>query len=508
MTNPAQAMKVLITYAICIPLAMLTGYLLTEVGSRPDYSTLGFLAFVMALLVSPIFIRWHYPIMIFGLSCPMYLFFLPGNPPLSQVAVLLSFGIAIIERTLNSERRFISAASMVWPMLFIAAIVYMTAKLTGGIGLHSFGGDVGGGKKYIAVFCGVATYFAITSRPIPLHQRSLYIVLFFLASVPGFVSDLFPYLPSPLNYVNYLFPPSSLSETSSRLGACGTTAGAFATYMMARYGLRGIFMSNKPHRAILLLTLMALVMLGGFRGAAIAYGVTFAILFVMEGLHRTRLLLVVVLGMIVVAGLMVPFANKLPVNFQRALSFLPLHFDAEIKADAEGSSEWRLSMWRDLWPKVPQYLLLGKGYALTAEDYSMMGDNVFSGATAGMDRSTDSLAISGDYHNGPLSVLMPFGIWGAIGFMWLTLAGLRIVYRNYQYGDPEIKTVNRYILLGYVTYYFTFFFIFGSFSNDVGFFAKWAGFSIALNAGVCGPKTQAVTPPRIKPLPRPQPLPA
>lgn len=508
MNNPAQAMKMLITYAICIPLAMLTGYLLTEVGSRPDYSTLGFLAFVIALLVSPIFIKWHYPILIFGLGCPMALFFLPGNPPLSQVVIILSLGIAIVERTLNAERRFISAPSMVWPMLFIAATVYMTAKLTGGIGLHSFGGDVGGGRKYITLFCSIATYFAITSRPIPVQQRGLYIVLFFLSSTPGFVGDLFPYLPSPLNYINLLFPPSNSGEVSNRFAAIGTTAGAIATFMMAKYGLRGILMANRPLRTILWIAMLGLVLMGGFRSVLVSYSIMFTLLFFMEGLYKTRLFPVLILGAVMFMVLLVPFANKLPANFQRAISFLPVNVDAEIRTSAEGSSEWRQLIWRDVWPQVPQYLLLGKGYALSAEDFSMIGNGQFAGAGVAMDHSQEALAISGDYHNGPLSVLMPFGIWGAIGFMWLTLAGLRIVYRNYKYGDPAIVTVNRFILMTYVTYYFGFFFIFGSFSNDVGFFGKWAGFSIALNWGVGAPKVQPVVNQRIKPLPRPQPLPA
>ena len=72
-------MRMLITYAVCIPLAMLVGYLL----SNPlDYSALGFLGVIVAIIISPVFIKWHYPIMVFGMACPMTCF--TGKPEAFQ----------------------------------------------------------------------------------------------------------------------------------------------------------------------------------------------------------------------------------------------------------------------------------------------------------------------------------------------------------------------------------------------------------------------------------------
>src|SRR6185312_8555639 len=55
MTNPTQAIRMLVTYAICIPLAIFMGYLMTEIGNNPDYSNMFMVAVVLAVLVSPIF---------------------------------------------------------------------------------------------------------------------------------------------------------------------------------------------------------------------------------------------------------------------------------------------------------------------------------------------------------------------------------------------------------------------------------------------------------------------
>jgi len=509
-TNPAAAMRMLITYAICIPIAIFVGYLLTN---PLDYGSLGFLGFVMLVLITPILIKYHYEILLFSLASPVVLFFIIMRPPLGQAMVALSLLIAIIERALNSERRFMSVPSMTWPMIFLLGVVLLTMELTGGIGFHSFGSSGGGGRKYIGVFVSIATYFALTSRPIPTGKRNLFIALFLLAGLPSFVSDLFPYLPAPLNYINLLIPPSmqvnsdtlgSVETSIGRFGQLSNTLSILAFFMMAKWGLRGIFMGNRPWRAPVFLLFSAMTLVGGFRSAAIVFVMMVGFLFIFEGLYRTRLLMVFVFGGMLAGGLLVPLSDKLPLNIQRSLTFLPLNWDSEAVLQAQGSSEWRLRMWHDLWPKVPDYLLLGKGYSLTAEDYQEMGTGVFVNAGASMDSSRESLAISGDYHNGPLSTLIPFGLWGGIGFLWITAAGFRVLYRNYKYGPPELRTVNTFFLAHYTMRVVTFFAIFGAFHDDVGNFVRDVGFSIALNGGLLGPQPKPVMVSRIKPLPLPQ----
>ena len=276
--------------------------------------------------------------------------------------------------------------------------------------------------------------------------------------------------------------------------------------MMAKYGLRGIFRGDKPQRFLLFFFFLGLTMLGGFRSVLVAYLMIGTMLFFLEGLHRTRLLMVFILGGILFLGAAVPFANKLPFTVQRTLSFLPIKLDPMAVMEAENSTRWREEMWRDIWPQVPGYLLLGKGYALTKEDFQSMGNGIFANTKNTLiNNANNSLAISGDYHNGPLSTLMPFGIWGAISFIWLSLAAMFVMFRNYKYGDAEIKPVNTFLMVLIIQQFIGFFFIFGAYSDAVGSLAKLTGLSIALNWGICRPTVQAVVNQRIKPLLRPRP---
>jgi len=510
MTNPSDALRLLITYAICIPLAIFVGYLLTV---PMDYSSLGLLGIVFILLISPLFIKWYYPFLLFGLSAPMTCFFLLGSPPLWQVAVIISLGIAVVERTVNANRKFLSAPMMVWPLLFIAALVLITAKLTGGINLHAMGGEGGGGRKYVNLLLGIAAFFALTCRSVPPDRRRFYLMLFFLPAIFGVFSDLALVLPSPFNYIGLLFPPTTTySPDEMELNPVATlrfrglsfAAAAVPYYLLARYGLRGIFLANKWWRPVVLAVFFGLSMLGGFRNMFVAFVLTCVLMFFLEGLHRTRLVLIVLIAGALGAGGLGVFSDRLPRTIQRSMCFLPFKWKTDVVMDAQGSTEWRLRIWQAVWPKVPQYLVLGKGYSLSREDFEMIGQGEFARRQfSHIDASEESLAISNDYHSGPFSTLICFGLWGAIGMLWLMGASTWVSFRNFRHGPPALKVFNIFMLASILYHNFSFFFIFGAFDNDIAYYAKMIGFSIAMNGGVArfAPRKTAAAAVRTTPLP-------
>jgi hypothetical protein len=158
------------------------------------------------------------------------------------------------------------------------------------------------------------------------------------------------------------------------------------------------------------------------------------------------------------------------------------------KEQAKGSSEWRVNMWKALLPQVPSHLLLGKGYAISMEDFQFMGQTAFHA----MDESQQGLALSSDFHNGPLSVVIPFGIWGVIVFLWFMFASLRVMYCNFRYGDESFRKINTFLWACSIYHSFGFLFIYGALNSDMLVFVSTIGFSIALNGGVCRPAPQPV----------------
>jgi hypothetical protein len=150
-------------------------------------------------------------------------------------------------------------------------------------------------------------------------------------------------------------------------------------------------------------------------------------------------------------------------------------------------------MWTALFPQVPKHLLLGEGYAFSSEEYDeMMAGGVLGTATGNFDAAQNPLALAGDYHNGMLAVILPFGIWGVLVTFWFLGAALKVMYCNFKYGDPALHNVNGLLLALFSIEAASFASCVGgqSLAGEMSMFISYLGLSIALNNGVCGPASQ------------------
>ena len=89
--------------------------------------------------------------------------------------------------------------------------------------------------------------------------------------------------------------------------------------------------------------------------------------------------------------------------------------------------------------------------------------------------------VAGDYHNGPLSVIIPFGLLGAIAFTWMLAAAIRLLYHYHRFGDPALQRVNTFLLAAFVAKTLFFVFIFGALYSDLITFIGLVGLAISLN---------------------------
>jgi O-Antigen ligase len=482
--NAPALIRTLVIYGMCIPLAVWIGYLLAVPADRMTFGYGGILALIF---LTPILLRWHHFLLIAGWNFGMTIFFLPGSPPVWLLLTAISLGISVVHRTINNKAHFLSAPEVTWPLLFFFAVIMVTAKMTGGIGLHALGSEVSGGKHYFTLLFGILGYFAMTAMRVPPRRAGLYIGLFFLAGCSTAIGDLAAFVPSKLYFIFAFFPANGydmegkpgMINFHARYAGLGLLGMSGSLFMLACYGIRGIFLSAKPWRWMLFGMFFMAIFLGGFRSYVILCGLTFTVMFFMERMHRTNLMPVFLFVGLLAVTLLIPFANKLPFTFQRALAFLPLKLERAARADAEGSSDWRLEIWRDTYPKVPKYLLLGKGYAISQEDLAIATSQSFTYVS-----TADAVSISQNYHSGPLSVLMPFGAWGAIALIWFWVGSLRVLYFNYRNGDQAFLSINVFLIAFFIAKILIFLVIFGGIENDVAGFAALAGLSVSINGGV------------------------
>jgi hypothetical protein len=495
MANAINIPKSHLIMGLSLPLAVLLGYFVAE---PMELGSLAVVVFVMVALSIPLILKWYYPLLVLGWNAVMAAGFLPGRPYFWALLAFVGLLIAVVSRAVSPNARFVIEPSITKSLLAMTGVVIVTGLLTGGIGSHLLGSDRYGGRNYFYFFASVAGYFVFTSRLIPPHRAGLYVAMYWLAGLTGTVGVLAALGGSKLDFLWLFFPPVDALQAATLEGPLSgpepllrimdfSMAGAgLYGYLLARFGIRGVLDLTQPWR--LLLFLLALVggLLSGFRSFVLLSSILFAILFYLEGLHRTRYALALVGGLLLTGVVVLPQAAKLPLAVQRALSFLPGQFDYTARADALASTEWRVEMWRQALPEVPKYLFRGRGWSIDARDFFTTVEigHVGDGHTA--------TVLTGNFHNGPLSILIPFGLYGLIAFVWFLFAGLRVLNRNWKFGSPALQNVNALLLATFAARAVFFFAFYGCFQLDLAAFTGLLGLGIALNgAGPLVPAEQS-----------------
>lgn len=477
-----------LVWMIILPLALFVGYLLATPDTTMSFGVVSLLVFTLSI---PLVLRWHYPILLFSWSAYLVLFFLPGHPFLWMLTTLLSLTISVFRRSINKTENFIKTPSIALPLMFFGAVVLITAKLTGGIGVAALGSESYGGKRYVYIFGAILGYFALTSQSIAASRAKKYTVLFLISGLTAIISNL-AYIGGPSFYFLFAFFPVEFAATQAigeqsmtgLVRLSGLTFGCMALYctLLGIYGVRGILDTHKIWRIGLVLLTGVASLLAGFRSSVIAFALLFFLLFCLEGLYRTRWLPITILGAVLMATVTLPFVSKMPFSVQRALSILPLplEIDPAVQQNAVNSSEWRLDMWKVLAPEIPEYFWLGKGYSINPSDLYLTEEL----QRLGLASPNEWAIVSGDYHSGPLSLIITFGFFGTIGFVWFLIACLRALYCNYKFGNAELRKINALLFAYFLTRVFFFLFIYGSVSDDILLFVGIIGFNISLNNGI------------------------
>ena len=490
MANTFAVSRNHLIFGLCLPLAVLLGYLLAE---PLESGSLAVMVMMVSVLFVPLMIRWHHLLLILSWNATVNPFFFPGRPALWMVLAFFSLFFGVLGRSVSIQHRFVQVPAVTRSLLCLLGVIVATALIRGGVGLRMLGTSSIGGKGYFFLLSAIVGYFALTSQPIPRHRAGLFVALFFLAGVTAAISNLIYVLPTGFYFLYELFPPSLAMDQAMAEGLAGenlvritglvSTSQALYGFLLSRYGIRGVFDFTRPWRTVFFLGAVMISLFGGYRSSLVLFCLTFVVLFFVEGLWRTRFVFVIACVALVVGGVFATYVDRMPLSVQRTLSFLPLKVDPQMKQAAESTTHWRLDLWQEVLPQVPKYLFLGKGFALNPDDLFLIQES----ARRGYVKTFEMAAMAGDYHNGPLSVLIPFGLPGAAAFLWFLGAGIRTLFRNHRHGDPALRQVNAFLLALFVTRVIFFFGLYGALSTELFYFTGLVGLSVALNGGEARP---------------------
>ena len=490
MTGSLALPKKLIVLGILLPLAALIGYLLAE-GEFESLAVVGVLAGVLAI---PLVLRWHHLMLVASWNLSMTLFFLPGSPPAWMLAAMISGGLVLLAKIMDRKTVILNAPAVTWSLLAIAFVVLITMAMTGTLGVRSLGGASYGGKKYFLILFAILAYFGLSAVRIPTDKVNLYVAAFLIPGLSPVASNIIYKLGPGLWFLFALFPVDSallqaaddfsMDGAGSQIGrvqGLAFASTALVSYLLARYGIRGILDARRPWRALVLVASVGAGLFGGFRSVLLLNCALIILQFFMEGMHRTRLFPILLVGIAGAMLCLIPIARKLPLSVQRTLSFLPIDVSPVARLDASGSTNWRLRMWEAARPDVAKHFWVGKGYTASATQYYLTQH----AARYGMAEDFEVSLIAGDYHNGLLSILIPFGIFGVIAFLAFLWAGFQVLRYNFCNGSAGLKILNAFLLSSFIVRAIFFFAVFGGISGDLLTLVGLVGFSVALNNGVC-----------------------
>ncbi|HWD18432.1 MAG TPA: hypothetical protein VHB20_04070 [Verrucomicrobiae bacterium] len=485
--------KLLIIYAIAIPLAILVGFLV----SAPGMGTVVIIGLLLFLFSLPFLLKSHHFLLILFWNSAFNVFFLPAQPHFWLLLAALSFSISWLNNIMG-QQNFIRVPELKRPLVFLAIVLFLTAALRGGIGIHALGGESYGGKGYVYMLGAIFGYFALAAIRVPMQKAASYVGWFFLSGITFAMSNLV-YVLGPAFYLLYLLVPPEVAISQAaadvgateidRIGGLAPASTAVICFLLARYGLRGILDWQKPWRLLLFLAVLVAAAFGGFRSVYLSIGLICFFQFFFEKLHRTIFLPICIGLGICVMSLAIVFASKLPLSAQRAISFLPVHIEASVEGDATGSWNWRLDMWRTLVPDIPKYFLLGKGYRIDPDDLYLAG----IAAERGLSDQFEVARVAGDYHSGPLSLMISLGVFGVAAFGWIILAGIKVLHANWQYGPQSLRRPNT-LLFSFFLAHIIFFLLVGDIRSDLFLFTGTLGLSVSINGGVARKSLRSAQP--------------
>jgi O-antigen ligase len=478
-------------WAICLPLAVVVGYLLAD---PVTYGSMAVLVMLASVLCVPIILRWHHPLLVVLWNATIIFNYVSESIYLWMFLAVIGFLIGILNRATNPHYRFLVPRFVLWPTLFLALVTVLTALFTGGLGMRLFGSAQYGGRSYFYILFGLLGMFALASQRIPLKWARTSVFLFFLAGATYAAGNII-YMIGPVAYPLFAFFPLTqaygqavsesnlLSQNATRIGGFGLASASVVAAFLSIWGFRGVFGLRSLHRALLVLAVIGVGASSGFRSSLILAVMVVATVWWLESRDNRQTLIVGMGAAVVAVACVLPFVSHLPLSVQRSLSFLPVPVNPVVRLDTQASTEWRVKMWQDVLPEVPKRALVGRGYALDPAEMNLS----YESHRRGLGQQWELAALTGDFHNGFLSTIIPLGGVGVLGFAWLLIAGGRVLHHNYRFGAPELLFINRFIYAYFLVRIAYFVLVFGSFYQDLCLFTGLIGLSLSLNGGVSRP---------------------
>lgn len=405
---------------------------------------------------------------------------LPLPFSLAHLAVLFAFGTFLLLKAFKLIRLKPKVGFVeIW--MGINLVYLLTVFLRNPVGVEALGSDRVGGRPYFDVVVACAGYWVLT-RVSASPMESLFIPILAglghgFTVVINVIANNFPSTIRPMALIYSGIGAAEDQDGSGPLlpdeneGRKAYLQGFGANLFLAACSLwRPLTLLNPLNfgRFIFFAFAALAILLSGFRSAVITGFALFMLgtYFRRGGLEVFRItaLCVLCIGLLL---LLQGNVLNLPLPVQRSLSFLPGKWDYSTLNEAQGSTEWRLQMWKTILSgnKYIENKWLGDGFGFTRRQLEIMTANAQTGST--LDQQ-ENLMINGGVHSGPVSSIRFVGFLGlALFAILLILVAIRAVQLIRRSEGTPYYFLALYIGMPAIWYPLYFTFIFGAFEVDL-----------------------------------------
>jgi hypothetical protein len=404
---------------------------------------------------------------------------IPGQPTTMQVAQALVVGFSVLMllvRKLPFRLQFTELE--LWIGLLTVAVVQVYARNP--TGLNLFGDSTVGGRPYILYLMTLIAALLLAGLRVPAGELRTAMKLSIIGGILNVVAGFFGWMaPAFGHWFGFGASPDAGFQNeavdTSRAGRVNFIV--FIPITLANWvssfvnPMKGCF---RLRWAPLILLSLAFAAVSGYRNVIGAVFLTYLVGIFYHG----RMISVITAGFLGFLGLaflaLANYAMPFPPNVQRSLSFLPGTWDAQYAIEAQGSTEWRTEIWKEVLT-TDRWIAnktMGDGLGFTAAELAAQmafAEGKQSGqlGVSGFDAHREAILANGDYHSGPVSAIRTIGY---VGLAIMALAQLRLVVHAHRQikrcRGTEWFSVTLFFCIPIVWMPIFFWFIFGGFSLD------------------------------------------
>jgi hypothetical protein len=387
----------------------------------------GFSAFLWMMCICAIFI-------------PGNLTFLPLGLKTFEVMLLAGTAHFFISQTVFKKTfpRIGPQPAGSWLLLFL--VIVMLHGISDRFGVRLLGSDTWGGRAYLGILVSGLAYYCIQSMQFDVRKWTNLPLFVILISSADLGVKLVSYNEPQIGLLVSSFYSGTFNSDTfvefSRWGFLGNFGYVLVTTALCYSTLTGMITRGNLVPPLLFLTGAALCLSSGYR-SSLLFLFFLVIVGSIRDLHFKTLFLV---PLLVTSLLALSWVHSsvypLPQGMQRGLVWLPGDWDENLTLDAAGSDDFRWKVWA-YWAqnKFPEAPLIGRGLGVpnydilsNLDEATTIDPNTGETLMKFADRER-SFTITGNLHNGFLSVVDRFGLVGAFCFFTFIIISFRNIFK-------------------------------------------------------------------------------